>query len=297
MTTAALARADLATIRRFYAEEIAAVCGLRSAAMVDAFAAVPRERFLGPGPWRLCAADAGLRNFAYYDSPDDHPRHVYHNVPIALDESRTLNNGQPSTLAAWMQWVALAPGERIVHVGTGTGYFSAVMSVIVGPTGSIAAFEVDAGLAARARAALSPYENVTVIEGDASAVDGPVDVVFVNAGATHPHPAWLAALSDGGRLLLPLTVEMAPNAPGKGFMLKIVRKESELIPELGPMVAVYSCVGARDADLNRRLGQSFMQWKPGEIRSVRIDPHESCETCWIHGRGFCLSREAPAAQR
>ena len=114
------AAADVAPIRRFYAEEIAMLGGVESPAILEAFATVPRERFLGPGPWNLCLSDTG-QSFKYRQTPDDHPRHVYHNVPIAIDEARILNNGQPSLLATWMQWLDLTPGARIVHIGSGTG--------------------------------------------------------------------------------------------------------------------------------------------------------------------------------
>src|SRR5262245_32942012 len=117
---------EVAPIRRFYAEEIGMLGGVDSPAIVEAFATVPRERVLGPGPWNLCLSDAGP-TFRYRQTPNDHPRHVYHNVPIAIDEARVLNNGQPSLLATWMQWLDLASGERIVHIGSGTGYFSAVL--------------------------------------------------------------------------------------------------------------------------------------------------------------------------
>src|SRR5512138_3114603 len=121
-------RDDVVQRRRFYAEEIEAACGLTSPAIVEAFAKVPRERFLGPGPWQLCGFDADPRGVKYRATPDADPRHVYHNVPIAIDQSRVLNNGQPATLATWMQWVDPARGERVVHIGTGTGYYTAILS-------------------------------------------------------------------------------------------------------------------------------------------------------------------------
>jgi protein-L-isoaspartate(D-aspartate) O-methyltransferase len=206
---------DLAAIRRFYAEELEAVCGLDSKAIVEAFATVPRERFLGPGPWSLCVTEAGPRLFTYRRTADDNPRHVYHNVAIAIHESRILNNGQPGTIAGWFQWLDLAEGERIAHIGCGTGYYSAILAVITGPTGSVLAFEVDPMLAAKARENLSLHPNVAVGDGDGSTWAGPLDVIVVNAGTTHAQPSWLEALRDGGRMLLPLTFEVAPNTPGK----------------------------------------------------------------------------------
>jgi protein-L-isoaspartate(D-aspartate) O-methyltransferase len=63
--------------------------GLGSRDLIDAFARVPRERFLGPGPWRLAAFD-GLGSVLPRETPDGDPRHLYHNVPVCLDPEREL---------------------------------------------------------------------------------------------------------------------------------------------------------------------------------------------------------------
>src|SRR5512141_2643785 len=104
-------------IRRFYAEEVAAVCNLKSPALVRALATVQREQFLGDGPWKIYAIESGQGRGGYYETPDADPRRVYHNVPIALDAGRMLNNGQPSTVATWIDALAVRPGERVVHIG------------------------------------------------------------------------------------------------------------------------------------------------------------------------------------
>ena len=90
--------------RRFFAEELEAVCKLRSPALVDAFATVPRERFLRPGPWTVLAesdvmAGHGARRRA---TPDADPARVYHNIAVAIDPARQLFNGQPGTLGVWI---------------------------------------------------------------------------------------------------------------------------------------------------------------------------------------------------
>jgi protein-L-isoaspartate(D-aspartate) O-methyltransferase len=288
------ASAEVAAIRRFYAEEIAMLGGVESPAIIDAFATVPRERFLGPGPWDLCLSDAG-QSFKYRKTPDDHPRHVYHNVPVAIDQARVLNNGQPSLLAAWMEWLEIPAGASVIHIGSGTGYFSAILSAVVGPSGRVTAIEVDPSLAAQARANLTDYPNVTVVEGDGSALSDQADAILVNAGATHAMPAWLDALADGGRMLLPLTFGPLPHAPGKGAVIKITRHGDRFAATFGPMVAIYPCSGARDPEMNMALQKGFMQWMQGGMKesgvhSVRRDSHVADETCWAHRDGFCLSR-------
>ncbi|MGZ3459389.1 MAG: protein-L-isoaspartate O-methyltransferase family protein, partial [Archangium sp.] len=194
----------LETCRRAYAKEVGATAGLEAGPLMEALASVPRERFLGPGPWKVFAfLEDGL---GYRSTPDADPAHVYHDVVVALDADRLLNNGQPSGLCRWLDALALKPGERAVHVGCGTGYYSAVMAELVGPAGHVLAVEVDEGLAAKARENLSPWPQVSVLCGDGSETRGERDAIFVNAGATHPLPAWLEALAPGGRLMLPLTV-------------------------------------------------------------------------------------------
>lgn len=152
---------ELALRRRFYAEELDAVCGFRTAGLADAFAAVPRERFLPAGPWQvLSAAD-------YVPIPgavpparvtgDADPSRVYHNIGIAIDPARRLFNGHPATLAGWIDALALAPGARVLHVGAGTGYYTAIMAHLAGTAGRVVAIEVDDGLADCARSNLAPY--------------------------------------------------------------------------------------------------------------------------------------------
>ena len=144
---------DLALRRRFFAEEIEAVAKLRSQALVDALAAVPREGFLPPGPWTVMAeADfTGISPAKTRQTPDADPARVYHNIGVAIDPERQLFNGQPATLAPWIDSLDLAPGARVLHVGCGLGYYTAVMAVCVGDRGRVLAFEADAALADTAR--------------------------------------------------------------------------------------------------------------------------------------------------
>src|SRR6266567_3425803 len=90
---------DLAHYRHFYAEELRAIAPVRHwEAVVRAFAAVPRELFLGSGPWRIRPPD---RPSEIYQTQDDDPRRIHHNVLVVLDETRELNNGLPS-FWAWI---------------------------------------------------------------------------------------------------------------------------------------------------------------------------------------------------
>ncbi len=125
--------------RLFYADEIRIAARLDSAALVAAFASVPREKFMGPGPWQIASPDMasmasmGLTGEAYLTTDD--PRDLYHNVLVALDPDRHLNNGQPSALARWIDALELRAGDRVYHLGCGVGYYTAIMAEVVGPGG------------------------------------------------------------------------------------------------------------------------------------------------------------------
>ena len=281
--------------RRFFAEEIRLAAHIQSPALVEAFARVPREKFLGPGPWKIASADIGMGAVVYTETADDDPRHVYHNVPIALDTTRDLNNGQPGSLAHWIDALELRAGDRLFHLGCGVGYFTAIMAEVVGKEGHVVASEVDPDLADRATRNLAGYANVEVHGGDGAVLDpGECDAILINAGVTHPHPRWLDRLGMNGRMILPLTVPMGPTL-GKGVMAKIMREPEGFSARVVTFVAIYSCASVRDPQIEPLLGKAMVGGTLMKIRSLRRDAHESHETCAVHGRDMCLSTAALAA--
>ena len=284
---------DLTLQRRFFAEELEAVCKLRSPELVDAFAVVPRERFLRRGPWTVLAdSDFNFTGPARTrETPDADPRRVYHNIAVAIDPSRQLFNGQPGTLGVWIDALNLQPGDRVLHVGCGLGYYTAVMAHCVGSSGRVVGIDVDEELARGAVQNLASIEWVEVRHGDgADIASESFDAILVNAGVTHPHDAWLDALRPGGRLILPLTCTMAAMSPiGKGWVLHLSRNGDDFAARTVAMVAIYSAVGLRDSELNDRLGQAFRRSPFPPIKRLRRDAHEPEATCWLHGNTFCLS--------
>jgi protein-L-isoaspartate(D-aspartate) O-methyltransferase len=284
---------DIELRRRFFAEELEAVCKLESALLVDAFAAVPRERFLRPGPWTVMADVDFMGPSRTRQTADADPARVYHNIAIAIDPSRHLFNGQPGTLGVWIDALGLRQGARILHVGSGLGYYTAVMAHCVGESGGVVAFEVDNALATEARRNLSSLVWVDVRNGDASAVDGTFDAILVNAGVTHPLDVWLDALTDGGRMILPLTAAMPAMGAmlGKGLVFALTRQSAtDFTARVLAPVAVYSALGLRDDALNERLGRAMMggPMKWAAVKRLRRDQHDEASTCWFHGARFCL---------
>ncbi|HET7883129.1 MAG TPA: methyltransferase domain-containing protein [Acetobacteraceae bacterium] len=275
----------LAQLRAWYAEELRFAGPIDSEVVVRAFAAVPRERFLGPGPW-LSRSDTN-RGGGYRVTPDADPRHVYHDVLFALDASRRINNGAPSLWAYALDHVDLSPGERVLHLGCGTGYYSAVMAELVGAGGHVTAVERDADLARRAAEALALWPWVQAVQGDGAQFDGGAqDAIVVSAGATHPPPLWLDALRPGGRLLFPLTSERLG-----GYMLKVTRGEAHDRLGAGILCRAWFIpfIGARDVALDARLATQIEVGNADLVRSLRRDHHPSDDSCWLHGGGFCLS--------
>src|SRR5262249_6148916 len=151
----------------------------------EAFAQTPRERFVGAPPWPLVGNDIGR-----VWSSD--PHELYQDVLVSLAAERGINNGQPSLHAHCIAECDPQPGETALHVGAGTGYYSAIVARLVGERGRVIAYEIESDLAARAASNLAPWPQVEVraVSG-ASAPLPACDVIYVSAGATHPLAVWL----------------------------------------------------------------------------------------------------------
>jgi protein-L-isoaspartate(D-aspartate) O-methyltransferase len=277
----------LAAARRWYAQDLRLkIPVLRNLQLIDAFASVPREQFVGPGPWRIIPAPSEP-----FLTPDNDPRWLYHDVLVTIDASRNLNNGQPSFWAHNLEHLDLANGERVLQVGAGTGYYSAVLAEIVGPAGRVTAVEIDPALASQARANLEGWPQVDVVTGDGRVVDaGEFDVVIVFAGSTHPSRQWFDRLVEGGRLLMPLT-----NDSWRGFLLRVIRRGKGFEAASIGGVNIYPCIGGRDEEAGKRLHTALEGLRPGKvpIRALHVDDPApgDAEKVWYQAPGFWLERE------
>jgi len=157
--------------------------GISDERVLEAMAGVPRERFVPDGVRRRAYADGAL----------------------AIGEGQTIS--QPYIVATMAAALELRGHERVLEVGTGSGYGAAVLSRCCREVVSV---ERHAALAARARITLTElgYANVAVLEGDGTsgmAEHGPYDGIQVTAAARdRPPPALLAQLGDGGVLVCPV---------------------------------------------------------------------------------------------
>jgi protein-L-isoaspartate(D-aspartate) O-methyltransferase len=191
-------RASLDGLRAFFARLMAGAAQSPDPRLERIFELVPRELFMPPGPWKI------MVNGRYFETPDADLAFLYQNTLVALDAAKGINNGEPFLHARWIGIAAPQPGEVVVHIGAGTGYYSAILSLLVLPGGHVEAFEIEEALAEAARANLTPFDNVTVHPGNAVSLPLPeADLIYVNAGVAAPAVSWLKALKPGGRLIFP----------------------------------------------------------------------------------------------
>jgi protein-L-isoaspartate(D-aspartate) O-methyltransferase len=287
MTGGLVDGSEIEAARHFYAEEIRFTANLQREEVVQAFARVPREGFLGRPPWRIASPGGTYRTV-----PGADPCSAYHNVMFAIDERRQLNNGQPSFVGSLIDESGARSGHHAVHIGCGAGYYTAILAELVGEGGSVTAVEVDDDLVVRARANLSPWRQVEVKHADGAVYDpGAADAILVNAGATHPLPLWLDRLLPGAILIVPLTVSYSVHTLGQ--VLKVTSTPRGLAARFVSPVGIYPCTGARSEELGRKLVASYARGNDAlaRVRSLRRDEHAEGSGCWLHTSEFCLSMD------
>src|SRR5260221_3402164 len=218
-------KAGLEEIRGFFATMMAVASGSTDPRFERAFELVRREAFVGPGPWHINIYQRTV------ETPSADPVFLYQNVLVRLDAAKGINNGEPFLHAAWMGAVEPRPGESVCHIGAGTGYYNAILSALTMPAGAVHAYEIDEGLANKARDNLRPFEGVSVIQGDAPRLPlPPSDRIYVNAGVVTPPLSWLRSLRPQGRLIFPWRPSLAA-----GLAIIVSRLEARFTVE--PLMA------------------------------------------------------------
>lgn len=282
--------------RHRWAEDMAALAGVRDAKVIAAFAAVAREVFLPPPPWTIL----GPTRFSSRDPAD-----LYADVLVALDPARGVNNGSPSLHIAWIDALRIRPGDRIAHLGAGAGHYSAILARLAGPTGHVEAVEIDpdlAGFARHALAALGPdFAPIDVVTADAAtrpAVE--VDRIYVNFGVAAPARVWLERLARGGRLLLPLCVPIEGGGgwrSGEGWGLLVERRAGGFAARALDGCSFVFAEGMATASpaAIERLRAAFRDGGIGRVRSLRLGPVSDPAGCWYVGDDWALGFAPPPA--
>jgi len=269
----------LEAARRFFGDLTAALAEASDPRIAEGFASIPREDFLGPGPWLALAGNGYVR------TPTADPVLLYQDRVFALLPDKHLNNGEPSLHARCMVAAAPQPGERVLQVGAGSGYYTAILASLVRNGGVVEAREIEPDLVTAATANLARYANVTVVgrSGIEPALPSS-DVIYVCAGATAPQRPWLDALSVGGRLIFPLTPQQ-----DRGGMLMVTRGLTGFAARFVSQAWFIPCVGAQSLAEADALREAVARGGSREVRSLRLAPEPPDETCWLAGDGWWLS--------
>ena len=267
----------LADFRAVFAEVVTTRGACTDPRIKAAFAKIARHEFLHPGPWRF-AENGPL-------TATDDPALLYQDLGLEIVRGMPLPTGLPSLHARCLDACCPREGERVVHVGAGRGYFTAILAELVGPTGTVRAFEIETGLAELARQSLSGWRQIQVEARSGTDERDLADVIYVSAGVQQIPLAWLDSLRDGGRLLLPLV-------PGdsQGAVLLVARHGSSLEACFVAPARFVPCIGATDADAAGRLRVAFARGDASSVRSLRVSPAAPDDSCWFAGNSWWLSR-------
>src|SRR5258708_5693207 len=264
----------LADFRSVFARAVMARAGLTDPHLLRAFSEVPRHEFIGASPWY----------FSEHGPPtiSDDPAVLYQDVGMGLAPERGITTGLPSLHARCMAACELKPGENVIQVGAGSGYFSAILAELVGESGSVVAFEVDDSLAKRAERNLKRWKQVLVeATSGVSGISGSADVVYVSAGVQQLPRAWFEAFALGVRLLVPIT----PGAAEEGgiFVIRRFASKTVLQAEFVCRARFVPCLGAEDEAASALLKEAFAAGGHDAVRSLLPYPESPGRTPRLRG--------------
>lgn len=170
------------TTRRMRLVEEIVSAGITDPAVIEAMQTVPRHKFVLP---------------EYLDQ-------AYANHALPIGYGQTIS--QPYIVALMTEALDLEPDDRVLEIGTGSGYQAAVLAEIVEQVYTVEIIEALAEQAAERLAALG-YDNVEVMHGDGYfgwEEHAPFDAIIVTAAPDHIPPPLLAQLADGARMVIPV---------------------------------------------------------------------------------------------
>ena len=173
---------DLTTARQRMIYSQLRARGISDARVLEAMLRVPRHEFV----------------------PESYQAQAYEDHPLPIGNDQTIS--QPYIVALMLESLQVKPSDKVLEVGTGSGYATALLAELAAQVFSI---ERHAALAENARKVLAGlgYSNVEVLTGDGTLGfpnAAPFDAILVSAAAPELPAALLAQLREGGRMIIPV---------------------------------------------------------------------------------------------
>jgi protein-L-isoaspartate(D-aspartate) O-methyltransferase len=173
---------DPTAARQLMVDSQLRVRGISDPRVLDAMLRVPRHQFV----------------------PETYRDQAYEDHPVPIGDGQTIS--QPYIVALMLESLRLAPADKVLEVGTGSGYVTALLAELAAQVFSI---ERHSALAESARSVLAMlgYTNARVFTGDGTLglqAHAPFDAILVSAAAPGPPPTLLAQLRDSGRMIIPV---------------------------------------------------------------------------------------------
>ncbi len=184
---------ETARLQQNLANQLKKNDSLHSSRVEEAFLAVPRHHFVPNVPLERVYRDEAL--ITKYDA---------NHIGIS-------SSSQPAIMAIMLEQLDLREGQRVLEIGTGTGFNAALIAHIVGEMGHVVTLDIDEDIVQNAHAHLhaAGFDQVQVICADGAygfADAAPYDRIILTVGAADIAPAWLEQLKLGGILVLPLSM-------------------------------------------------------------------------------------------
>lgn len=176
------AQQDYAALRDAMVREQLQARDIRDSSVLEVMGQVPRHEFV----------PRDYRDFAYNDQA------------LSIGEGQTIS--QPYIVAYMTQVLGVQAGDKILEIGTGSGYQAAILSALGGEVFTVEIVE-SLGLAAKKRLKHLDYKNITVRIGDGYngwPEEAPFDAIMVTAGAEKLPQPLMEQLADGGRMVIPI---------------------------------------------------------------------------------------------
>lgn len=235
---------------------------IRTPTVERAFRLVARHAFIPP-PFALLTNPIATE----FEETDD-PCRLYSDTPVVVRRSPQVHCGAPSINARQIEELAPIEGMRALHVGTGCGYYTAILAELAGERGTVVGVEYADDLAELSSGFLgrAGYTTVTIRAGDGAfgvPEAAPFDRILVSAGAADIAPSWITQLADDGRLVFPFC-QVGPLGPviSGGVILAVHKLDEQLFGHISTVAffAPLQGVFAPSADEGVALAEGLQRW-------------------------------------